>query len=254
MALALTLHSAAGALSARPPHMKARGPHPLYPPRAPVPDERCAWRTPWLEYSPQSYTADKVIANDCTTNPNGWADPPYLPERERSDRCSFEGALQWDGDGRPLNPRGRTGMAERGLLGKWGANFAADPIVTRWRPDDASQLQVVVIERSDTGEWALPGGMVDAGETVSAAVRREFEEEAGALTDAAAQATYGELTDELFSSGVTIYQGYVDDPRNTDHAWMETTAFHFHCSEALGERLPLNAGDDAKAVRWVDVG
>ena len=29
---------------------------------------------------------------------------------------------------------------------------------------------------------------------------------------------------------------------------------HLHCSEALGQALPLNAGDDAKAVRWVDVG
>ena len=29
------------------------------------------------------------------------------------------------------NPIGRTGMAGRGLLGKWGPNHAADPIVTR---------------------------------------------------------------------------------------------------------------------------
>ena len=24
------------------------------------------------------------------------------------------------------------------------------------------------------------------------------------------------------------WPGYVDDPRNTDNAWMETVAFHFH--------------------------
>ena len=29
------------------------------------------------------------------------------------------------------NPVGRTGMIGRGLLGKWGPNHAADPIVTR---------------------------------------------------------------------------------------------------------------------------
>ena len=29
---------------------------------------------------------------------------------------------------------------------------------------------------------------------------------------------------------------------------------HLHCAEALGQALPLNAGDDAQAVRWVDVG
>ena len=35
-------------------------------------------------------------------------------------------------DGRPLNPVGRTGLAGRGILGKWGPNHAADPIVTRF--------------------------------------------------------------------------------------------------------------------------
>nr|CAI5854490.1 unnamed protein product [Callosobruchus analis] len=36
-------------------------------------------------------------------------------------------------DGRPLNPEGRTGLIGRGVLGKWGPNHAADPIVTRWK-------------------------------------------------------------------------------------------------------------------------
>lgn len=30
------------------------------------------------------------------------------------------------------NPIGRTGMISRGLLGKWGPNHAADPVVTRY--------------------------------------------------------------------------------------------------------------------------
>lgn len=25
-----------------------------------------------------------------------------------------------------------------------------------------------------------------------------------------------------------IYEGYVDDPRNTDNAWLETTVYHYH--------------------------
>lgn len=29
------------------------------------------------------------------------------------------------------NPTGRTGLTGRGLLGRWGPNHAADPIVTR---------------------------------------------------------------------------------------------------------------------------
>ena len=58
-------------------------------------------------------------------------------------------------------------MSGRGALGKWGPNQAADPIVTRWNPEDSTELQVVVVKRKDTGEWALPGGMVDDGEAVS---------------------------------------------------------------------------------------
>ena len=36
----------------------------------------------------------------------------------------------------------------------------------------ASLLQVLAIKRRDTGEWALPGGMVTAGESVSETVMR----------------------------------------------------------------------------------
>ena len=57
-------------------------------------------------------------------------------------------------------------MTGRGLLGKWGPNHAADPIVTRWKVDSEGKrvmghgkpcLEFVAIKRRDTGEWAIPG-------------------------------------------------------------------------------------------------
>jgi len=114
----------------------------------------------------------------------------------------------------------------------------------------------VAIQRKDTGHWAIPGGMVDNGETVSVTLRREFEEEAGNLAaeNPGAQQLFRQLVDDLFmGGGELVYKGYVDDPRNTDNAWMETSAFHFHCSKELGALLPLNAGDDAANVTWLDV-
>eukprot|EP00966_Prymnesium_polylepis_P113770 2630126-Prymnesium_polylepis.1 len=33
--------------------------------------------------------------------------------------------------------------------------------------------------------------------------------------------------------------------RNTDNAWIETTAYHFHCSLELGAMLMLNSQDVA---------
>ena len=55
-------------------------------------------------------------------------------------------------------------VSGRGLLGHWGPNHAGDPVVTRWAKDDKHKvLEIILVKRKDTGELALPGGMVDAG-------------------------------------------------------------------------------------------
>ena len=50
-----------------------------------------------------------------------------------------------------------------------------------------------------------------------------------------------------------IISKVVDDPRNTDNAWMETQAFWFHFAteDDLGRKL--QAGDDAVGAQWVDL-
>jgi ADP-ribose pyrophosphatase YjhB (NUDIX family) len=143
-----------------------------------------------------------VHANNRLVKAGGWADPPdcVLLKQEWRRRVTFESNWCFDPEGRPLNPRGRTGMCERGLLGKWGANQAADPIVTRLQPETA-RLQVVAVLRKDTGDWALPGGMVDDAEVVSVTVRREFAEEVGAIEDELERRKFTEMVDELFVTG-----------------------------------------------------
>ena len=59
---------------------------------------------------------------------------------------------------------------------------------------------------------------MDPGEGISETVKREFQEEAGRSSIDA------DLIQRLFSNGVKLYESYVDDPRNTDNAWMETIA------------------------------
>ncbi|XP_061081300.1 ADP-ribose pyrophosphatase, mitochondrial isoform X1 [Conger conger] len=251
-------------------HVKARCP--LYPSseirRSPVPDDKLKWETRWADYKPVSYTAPSVLKNPSWADPDIGSFSPKFNSLDGSvDRRSLVGTYKVD-QGKPLNPCGRTGLTGRGLLGRWGPNHAADPIVTRWKRDSAGQrvlnthsklpvLQFISIKRKDCGEWAIPGGMVDPGEVVTLTLQREFSEEALNSLKASPKEK-GRLQERinlLFRSpGLQVYQGYVDDPRNTDNSWMETVAVNFH--DETGDSvstLPLRAGDDAGQVRWVDV-
>ncbi len=206
-------------------HQKARTERaPGYPERFRVPDDRVSWKAAFPTYAPPFYE-DPQLARKT------YADPAWSPSLDRF--FSLEGTLERDAEQRPLNPWGRTGLAGRGRLGRHGANFSADPIVTRVRD---GVLEVVLIERKDCRQWAIPGGMVDQGEDFRQAAHRELHEETGLTLD--------------FSSAVEVASGYVDDPRNTDHAWMESKAFHLHLTEA--ELAPIG-GDDAGDAAWVRV-
>jgi ADP-ribose pyrophosphatase len=144
-------------------------------------------------------------------------------------------------------------------LGRYGVNHAADPIVSTWQRDSNNVivkhhkdqkpiLKILCITRSDTKDsFALPGGMVDAGEQVSTTLKREFIEECmnGKIQES-------EL-DEYFKDGTEIYNGYIDDPRNTDHAWLESSAVNFHDEEGTFlSKLKFEAGDDAIGIHWIE--
>lgn len=193
----------------------------------------------------------------------------------------------------PLNPIGRTGLAGPGLLGKNGPNHAADPIFTRWSKFTIvpfvdvlkenfqvikknkynifkisfiiliknfikgfilmfPHLQMIAIVRKDCGSWAIPGGMVEAGDTVSETLRKEINEEACNNMECN---NFSEEIDEIFkkNKGKVIYKGYVDDPRNTDTRWIESTVVHYHCPNTIAKKIKLEAGDDAKNVAWVSM-
>ncbi|MCP9262304.1 hypothetical protein DINM_005583 [Dirofilaria immitis] len=144
--------------------------------RLKVPDDKVKWEVAWPEYAPQDFTSLAAIdkpwadSNDFKNGKFKWNDVDEL-----INRLSYMGKYNLDKTGRPLNPIGRTGLRGRGVLGRWGPNHAADPIVSRFH---YGRLQFVGISRRDSGEWAIPGGMVDAGEDVRETLKREFMEEA----------------------------------------------------------------------------
>ncbi|XP_059485329.1 ADP-ribose pyrophosphatase, mitochondrial [Neocloeon triangulifer] len=245
-------------------HVKCRGE--FYPRtenkvrRLQVPDDKVSWDAAFPDYRPTNFTSEHVLKGPV------WADKDDLTTGNYKwncldnnvDRRSHLGEYNLDSQGRPLNPRGRTGISGRGCLGRWGPNHAADPVVTRWSIDPSTGkilqakgqpvLQFVSILRGDCNEWALPGGMVDPGESFSTTLLREFVEEAMDMSTSAEK----EKVKEFFATGGTeIYRGYVDDPRNTDNSWMETVVVNYHDRDGTYfKNIKLKSGDDAIGVQW----
>jgi ADP-ribose pyrophosphatase len=212
-----------------------------YPARVPVADAHRSWNRSLANYSPPWYESPRLAECDRTKVPGGWADPSDVSKEEfllwskTGYMHSYEGPIQHDPEsGRPLNPLGRTGIAGRGALGKWGPNHAADAIVTRISPE-SGLLEMILIQRQE-GQWAIPGGMLDPGETPLAAAQRELEEETGVATSR--------------QDAWLVYQGIGDGPRVTDNAWIETSAYHFHCDarDPIASASPQGASDALQAM------
>jgi ADP-ribose pyrophosphatase len=207
-------------------------------------------------YQPVNYTADVVTTSIWAPGKppaQSWADPENPEEiatqvaagRKRVMPYGYSIANQPFEivNGFPANPIGITGITGRGELGLWGANPAADPIIFRMVKDI---LCVLLIQRADgSKEWAFPGGMVDPTDpTISAAAVRELKEETGFS-----------VTDLVKYSLGPVFSGYVDDSRNTDHAWMETNAFSWFLTDDVpSNKIKLFEGGDGEetlAVKWV---
>ncbi|XP_021962376.1 ADP-ribose pyrophosphatase, mitochondrial isoform X2 [Folsomia candida] len=243
------------------------GPHRF----SPIPMDQVSWDVEWTSYKPPGFTIPAILAGD-----KEWADeefgegfdPQFNWEDAKVNRKSYTGMYKLDKDGYPLNPMGRTGLSGRGSLGRWGPNHAADCVMTRWKLDDKKEvfispddnlpkLEFIAIVRLDTGEVALPGGMVDQGEDPVTAAKREFVEEVLGLeyADLWRDSPLNEDMTEVFSNEKIVDRCYVDDRRNTDNAWIETCAVNFHISSKtlqILHKMKFRSGSDAKSACWLD--
>lgn len=207
---------------------KARSaPYPTYPRRFRVPDALCDWSREFPGYRPVEFTSSSVEAL----------------RDSRHDPVT----------GRPRNPSGRTGITGRGRLRAWGPNLAGDPVVLRRGRDGDGPLEVLAVRRSDVGLWGLPGCFLQRGSggaggpEVLAQLRRAVERKAVH----AARMTPGEaaraaaLLDSLFETATPVAGGglvRIDDPRNTDNAWLESACVALVASPEVGRGLPLAPG------------
>ncbi|MFF3625419.1 NUDIX domain-containing protein [Streptomyces sp. NPDC002467] len=187
------------------------------------------------EYSPVDVTPPELQPSALAHHVPHWAeaartpaDVTDWPRRQNAALVRFE----FDDRGWPLHPHGRTGRIGRNL-GKWGENQAADPIVVAGA---GQERRVLLITRDDIGVEAIPGGMVDPGETAPAALVRELREETGV-----------DLSDHR---PIILGQDLVDDWRNSDNAWVASTSALY----LLPATVTAVAADDALDATWYPFG
>ncbi|KFG71318.1 NUDIX hydrolase [Streptomyces mutabilis] len=189
------------------------------------------WSVSWPAYSPVDVTPPELLPTALAQEVPDWAEGAATPadvldwpKRRAAALIPFE----LDGRGWPLHPHGRTGRTGRNL-GRWGENQAVDPIVVAGSGD---QRQVLLITRTDIGVEAIPGGMVDPGETAPAALVRELHEET--------------RVDLFGHRPVILGQDLVDDWRASDHAWVVSTSALY----LRPATVKAVAASDAAAVAW----
>jgi 8-oxo-dGTP diphosphatase len=113
----------------------------------------------------------------------------------------------------------------------------------------------LLIRRADTGEWALPGGTLEWGETLTHAAERELREESGArlLGPLQLSGVYSDPDRDMRFHSVTILlQASVSAPESEPHNPLEIREIGLFQASELPERLSHRMTDmlrDARAGR-----
>eukprot|EP00050_Salpingoeca_kvevrii_P012016 m.19842 g.19842 ORF g.19842 m.19842 type:complete len:193 (+) comp3780_c0_seq2:57-635(+) len=138
-----------------------------------------------------------------------------------------------------------------------GPNRAEDQIITRWKINKNGSrverqgkpvLEFVAIRRADDHKWALPGGFVRQN-GVLPIMRKAFGLEESTTAD---DEELREVEEMLKTRGETVFSGFMDDPRNTDNAWVETTAVNVHDDRQILAKFQLldHTSRDILDVTW----
>lgn len=235
----------------------------------------------WMKQMPTEVITAKYIFTKST-----WPfDPKEFRKLQKKNKVVLKMPIRTEVNGQPI----MTGVLGRGQLGRFGPNGAADPIMVAWKymtdtmdpnalflvdgnpviscdNDTNPILQVVIIKRKKgRGEYALPGGMNTTPDgkivPVSMTLANEYAEETCSVPEDDAQKTelhkamVNKILKYVEENGIEIYSGPVGDPRDTDNAWMNSTATIIPDWEPEGgifNAFKHESGSDADGVFVID--
>ncbi|XP_076821168.1 transient receptor potential cation channel subfamily M member-like 2 isoform X1 [Clavelina lepadiformis] len=229
-------------------------------------DYMVPWNVPYDEYTPKSYT---YISRNLKRHPS-WADrEEWLHDNREKKKIMFN---TYDGknkvdrtshvdrymvvDGWPRNPKGRTGLAGRGVLGRYGPNHFAAWVITRWkrngldvkRVNNRPVIEFIFIQRKDTDRWAIPGSMVRTCKNATKDWARGFIKEL--LMESNIKTNQEDFLKFAWNE---VFKGYSDDSRNTDNSWIEMSVSNFHDEHnSIFGQCKIEHPDEE--VEWKEVG
>jgi len=212
-------------------HLKIRAERPAsYPPRQRISIDEAPWMLDCDGYDPPYHVEPSVLESDRSKSDGCWADPEDFALVRDVPRVSS--AKYKDDDGKPRNPRGRTGIAGRGLLGLWGANLSVAALVVRTN-QDSGNLEILLGGREGSSGLEVLKGFVLPDEKAEDALRRVLSHEAG--------------WEPGGSPDSVVFEGYTYDRRQTDNAWVESRA----CL-VLPDEAPtlLSPGGEFDEIKW----
>ncbi|XP_027006707.2 transient receptor potential cation channel subfamily M member 2 [Tachysurus fulvidraco] len=131
------------------------------------------------------------------------------------------------------NPEGRTGLKGKGAFKSLGPNYIIESVITRKK---GSQLEFLTVWDETAEHWTLPRSPVQPGKFLPERLETTLGKNLWQKVEAKIKS----------GSHTEVYKGYVDDSKNTDNAWVESTVITVHLEDNW--RLMTSEGDGGAGV------